>query len=123
MSSIDWRTLVITTAASLVLIVGGTALSAAYTSGARPLDATAYALLTLGGVAIGLALQWPLAALVLALAATSVFYSFDYSHASPLFLSVLAILFVGATAHQIRRSLLIGLVAFATALGQHVITE
>jgi signal transduction histidine kinase len=123
LSSIDWRTLAITTAASLVLIIGGSALSAAYTADARPLDATAYVLLTLGGLAIGLALQWPLPALVLASAATSIFYSLDYSHASPLFLSVLAILFIGATAHQIKRSLLIGLVAFATAVGQHVITD
>jgi signal transduction histidine kinase len=107
----------------VVLLVGGTGLSDAYTASARALDATGYALLTLGGLAIGLALKWPLPALLLALAATSIFYSSGYSHASPLFLSVLVILFIGATAHQIRRSLLIGLVAFATAVGQHVLTE
>ena len=59
----------------------------------------------------------------LALGATSVFYSLDYSHASPMFLSVLAILFIGATAHRVRRSLLIGVMAIATALAQHAITE
>ena len=106
-----------------MLIVGGTLLIDPNLPNSRPLDALAYLLLTSAGVSVGLALWWPVAALVLALGATSVFYSLDYSHTSPLFLSVLAILFIGSTAHSARRSLLIGLLAIATVLGQHVITE
>lgn len=110
-------------AVSEVLIVGGTLLSAAYVPSTRPLDAVGYALLTTGGVSVGLALTWPVAALVLALGATSFFYSLDYSHVSPLFLSVLAILFLGATAHRARRSLLIAVLAVATVLGQHLFAD
>lgn len=66
------------------LIVGGTWISSTYTSDARPLDASAYALLATGA---------------------------------------LAILFIGSTAHRPSRSLLIGFLAIATAVGQHLATE
>ena len=110
-------------AGSLVVVVGGTLLSYAVRANARPLDAAAYVLLTAGAVSVAFGLWQPVPALVVALAVTSIYYSLDYDRASPLFLAVIVLLFVGALAHRVRRSLLIALLAVGTVVVQHLATE
>jgi signal transduction histidine kinase len=86
---------------------------------ARPLDFIGYSLLVLGAAAVPIGLRWPLPALVLALASTAVFYSLGYVSNSPVFVSVLAVLFVAATPGRPSRSALIALLAVAVVVCQH----
>jgi signal transduction histidine kinase len=113
------RTLAATAASSELLIVGVSVLADRAQRAARPLDFIGYSLLVLGAAAVPIGLRWPLPALVLALASTAVFYSLGYVSNSPVFVSVLAVLFVAATPGRPSRSALIALLAVAVVVCQH----
>src|SRR5439155_14740353 len=85
-----------TAVGSELLIVGVSALADRAQPGALALDPLGYSLLALGAAAIPIGLRWPLPALVLALSTRPVLYSLGYVSSSPVFVSVLSVLFVGA---------------------------
>jgi signal transduction histidine kinase len=116
-----WK-LAATAVGSELLIVGASALADRAQPGARALDTVGYTLLAVGAAAMPIGLRWPLPALVLALASTSVFYSLGYVSSSPVFVSVLGVLFLGATPSRPWRSALMGLLAIAVVAGQHLLT-
>ncbi|HLG68831.1 MAG TPA: sensor histidine kinase, partial [Chloroflexota bacterium] len=118
-----WWKLAAAGAVSEALLLGGSVAGNAFHPGPRGLDAAGCALLALGAASVPAALLWPLPAFVLALVTTSVYYSLAGSSESPLFLTVLAVLFIAAEPSRPWRSTVMGLVASAVVVGRAVATN
>ena len=116
-----WK-LAATAVGSELLILGVSALADRAQPGAHRLDPLGYTLLAIGAAAVPIGLHWPLPALVLSLASTAVFYSLGYASNSPVFVSVLAVLFLAAAPARPWRSAVMGLLAVAVVVVQHLLT-
>jgi signal transduction histidine kinase len=107
----------------MFVVVGGSAAANVVQQGTRSLDAPGYVLLLAAGLAIPLAIPWPVPAFALALGATTAVYGLGYSGASTVYLAILAVLFLTATPLHARRSAVMWLLVAATVIARAVVAS